>query len=257
MKDKDIEKLRKILVSKGRTDIANLLMYSRSVLNESSTFGSRSFSYLSTFDIYSPVSTNEELLLLNGLDENLIYKSVRQIYPLKDEAPEIAKVNYYVDFELDEIELVKSESLDNISFDYIKEQISKCENKIREQDYEGAVTNARNLIESMCLYIIESLSNKEYTYDGNLIKLYKKVSNILNLNPSNHSDENLKQILSGLISQISGISGLRNNSSDAHGGSPSQKKYKIDDRHAVLAVNSAKTISEFLYNTYEKQKNNR
>lgn len=256
MKDKDIEKLRKILVSKGRTDIANLLIHSRSVLNESSTFGSRSFSYLCTFDIYSPVSKNEELLLLNGLDENLIYKSVRQIYPLKDEAPEITKINYYVDFELDEIDLVKSESLDSISFDYIKEQISKCENKIREQDYEGAITNARNLIESMCLYIIESLSNEEYIYDGNLTKLYKKVSNILNLNPSNHSDENLKQILSGLISQLNGISGLRNNFSDAHGGSPSQKKYKIDDRHAVLAVNSAKTICEYLYNTYEKQKDN-
>lgn len=257
MKDKDIEKLRKILVSKGRTDIANLLIHSRSVLNESSNFGTKWYSLLSTFDIYSPVAKNEELLLLNGADENLIFKSVRQIYPLKDEAPEITKINYYVDFELDEIDLVKSESLDNISFDYIKEQISKCENKIREQDYEGAITNARNLIESISLYIIEYLSNEEYTYDGNLMKLYKKVSNILNLNPSNHSDENLKQILSGLISQINGISGLRNNYSDAHGGSPSQKKYKIDDRHAVLAVNSAKTISEFLYNTYEKQRNNR
>lgn len=257
MKDKDIEKLRKILVSKGRTDIADLLMHSRSVLNESSNFGTKWYSLLSTFDIYSPVSKNEELLLLNGSDENLIFKSVRQIYPLKDESPEITKINYYVDFELDEIDLVKSESLDSISFDYIKEQISKCENKIREQDYEGAITNARNLIESICLYIIEYLSNEEYTYDGNLIKLYKKVSNILNLNPSNHSDENLKQILSGLISQINGISGLRNNFSDAHGGSPSQKKYKIDDRHAILAVNSAKTISEFLYNTYEKQNNNK
>lgn len=257
MKDKDIEKLRKILVSKGRTDIADLLMHSRSVLNESSNFGTKWYSLLSTFDIYSPVSKNEELLLLNRSDENLIFKSVRQIYPLKDESPEITKINYYVDFELDEIDLVKSESLDSISFDYIKEQISKCENKIREQDYEGAITNARNLIESICLYIIEYLSNEEYTYDGNLIKLYKKVSNILNLNPSNHSDENLKQILSGLISQINGISGLRNNFSDAHGGSPSQKKYKIDDRHTILAVNSAKTISEFLYNTYEKQNNNK
>lgn len=255
MKDKDIEKLKKILVSKGRTNIADLLIHSRSVLNESSNYGSKWYSRLSTFDIYSPESKNQKLLHLNKSEKDIIYQSVIQIYPLMDEAPEIKKINYYIDFELDEIDLVKSESLDNISFDYIKEQISKCENKIREQDYEGAITNARNLIESICLYIIESLSHEEYTYDGNLIKLHKRVSNILNLSPSNHSDEYLKQILSGLISLINGISGLRNSYSDAHGGSPSNKKYKIDDRHAILAVNSAKTISEYLYNTFNKQNN--
>ncbi len=256
MKDIDIEKLRKILISKERVDLADLFIHSRSFLNESSSFGTKLYSILSTFDVYSPVSYNEKLLRLNEFDKSLIFKSIRQIYPLKEDAPEITCINYYVDFELDEIDLVKTGSLNTISFDYIKEQINKCENKIREQDYEGAITNARNLIESICLYILETLTNKEYIYDGNLLKLYKKVSNTLNLNPSIYADENLKQILSGIISQINGISGLRNNYSDAHGSSPSQKKYKIDNRHAVLAVNSSKTISEYLYNTFEKQKHN-
>ena len=256
MKDEDIEKLRRILISKKRNDIADLLTYSRSILNESSSFGTTWYSRISTFDIYSHISKNEELELLNESDKRLIFNSILQIYPIKDEAPEIVRINYYSGFELDEIDLVKSESLEGISFDYIKEQISKCENKIREEDYEGAVTNARNLIESTCLYLLESLSKDEYTYDGNLIRLYKRISNSLSLNPSSYSDENLKQILSGLISLISGISGLRNNFSDAHGGSPSQKKYKIDERHAILAVNSSKTICEYLYKTYEKQKEN-
>lgn len=255
MEDQDIIKLRKILVYKGMSDIADLLMHSRSFVNESSTFGSRWYSRLSVFEIYSPASKNEELIQLNELDKHLIFKSVKLIYPLKDEAPEITKIEFYPDFDLDEINLVNSESLNNISFDYIKEQISKCDNKIIDQDYEGAITNARNLIESVCLYIIESLSEEEYTYDGNLIKLHKKVSNILNMNPSGYSDDNTKQILSGIISSINGISGLRNNFSDAHGGSPSDKQFRIDNSLAILAVNNAKTIAEYLYLTYEKQKN--
>ncbi len=252
MKDKDIEKLRKMLVSKGRTDIADLLMNSRSILNKSSTYGHILNSVLSTFDIYSPISKNIKLLALHDEDKGIISESVWLIYPRKDNMPEVYGVEFYPDFDLEDVDLIKSNSLESISFDYIKEQISKCDNKIQEKDFEGAITNARTLVESICLFIIESTSDKECSNDGNLIKLYKKVSNILNLNPSNQTDENLKQILSGLISLINGISGLRNNHSDAHGGSPSQKKYKIDQRHAVLAVNSAKTISEYLYKTYEK-----
>lgn len=255
MEDLDIIKLRKILVYKGKQDIADLLMHSRSFVNESTTFGSRWYSRLSVFEIYSPVSKNEKLSTLNDSDKKIIFDSIRQIYPLKDEAPEITKVEFFPDFDLDEIDLVKSESLNNISFNYIKEQIGKCENKIIDQDYEGAITNARNLIESVCLYIIESLSEEEeYTYDGNLIKLYKKVSNIMNMSPSLYSDDNTKQILSGIISSINGISGLRNNFSDAHGGSPSDKQFRIDNSLAILAVNNAKTIAEYLYLTYEKQK---
>lgn len=248
----DTERLRKILIAKRRIDLANLLNNSESSIDQSGSYGSMAHSVLSTFEIHSPVSKNEKLLTLSDEDKGLILESIQLIYPRKANAIEIWNVEYYPDFDLEDVDLIKSNSLVNISFDYIKEQINKCDNKIQEKDFEGAITNARTLVESICLFIIESISDKECSNDGNLIKLYKKASNILNLNPSSQTDENLKQILTGLISLINGISGLRNNHSDAHGGSPSQKKYKIDERHAILAVNSAKTISEYLYKTYEK-----
>lgn len=243
----DIQKLRKILVTRKRSDLADLLIDSHSCLNKSGSYGSMLYSILSTFEIYSSLENNDKLLCLNDLDKKMIYDAVLLIYPLKDNSPEIHNIEYRVDFSLTNSTFVDSLRLEDISFDYVKEQISKCENKITEKDYEGAITNARNLIESICLFILESMTENKYNNDGNLIKLYKKVSDLLKLNPADYSTDSLRSILSGLISIVNGISSLRNNFSDAHGGSPSTKKYRIDERHAILAVNSAKTISEYLY----------
>jgi len=256
MEDQDIFKIRKILQNKKRSDLSDLLKYSRSFLNESSRFGSYLYSTLSTFQIFSPLKQNEQLTQLSGQDSNEIYKAVLLIYPHKAEAPEITYVEYEVDFELEEIELVETNELERINFEYIHEQIKKCENKITEKDNEGAVTNSRTLLESICLFIYENTTGEKYDYKGDLIKLYKEVSKILNMNPADYANDCLKQILSGVFSIINGISALRNDFSDAHGRSP-QKSYKIDERHAKLAVNLSKSIAEYLFLTYEKTENNK
>jgi hypothetical protein len=108
------------------------------------------------------------------------------------------------------------------------------------------------LLESILLFIYEKNNGKEYEYKGNMINLYKDVCKILRMNPANYADDCLKQILSGVFSIINGVSTLRNDLSDAHGRSP-QKSYKIDERHARLAVNLSKTISEYLFLSYENQ----
>jgi hypothetical protein len=256
MEDQDIIKIRKILQNRKRNDLADLLKYSRSYLNESSTYGHYLYSTLSTFRIFSPLKQNEELTQLSQQDNNEIYKAVLLIYPHKEESPEITHIYYDVDFELEEIKLVETNDLERINFEYIHEQIGKCENKIIEKDYEGAVTNSRTLLESICLFIYENTKNEKYDYKGDLIKLYKEVSKALNMAPTNYADDCLKQILSGVFSIINGISTLRNNFSDAHGRSP-KKSYKIDERHARLAVNLSKSIAEYLFLTYEKVENDK
>lgn len=72
------------------------------------------------------------------------------------------------------------------------------------------------------------------------------------MSPGHYEDENLKQILSGVFSIINGVSSLRNKYSDAHGAGPRSATYRIDERHAVLTVNLAKTISEYLFISFEK-----
>jgi hypothetical protein len=185
-------------------------------------------------------------------DIDEIKRAVMQIYPLRNDEPEITEINFIPDFGVELVDLVETKHLERISFDYIHEQIKKCFNKVNESDYDGAVTNARNLIESICLFILESVTGEKQEYDGNLIKLHKTVAVSLNMSPGDYENENIKQILSGVFSIINGVSGLRNNYSDSHGSSPSKANYKIDERHSILCVNLAKTISEYLFLSYEK-----
>ncbi len=180
-----------------------------------------------------------------------IIKALHVIYPVKESEPEIYQIEFYVDqANLIGAELVSVDDLRKVGFDYIQEQIVKCKEKIATEDFEGAVTNSRTLIESICLLIVED-KNPDFKYDGNLIKLHKQVSTILKMNPGDYEDENLRQILSGVFSLINGLAGLRNSFSDAHGKTP-RKRYKLDKRHAILAVNISKTISEYLYLSWNK-----
>lgn len=251
MEDADIRKLSKVLKYKGRSDLSGLLKHSRSFLHETSTYGSLWYSVISTFEIYSPVRLNEKIVKLPDKDKEEILQALLLIYPLKEGEPEITGIEFYPDFDLeDDFELVDTKALNRIDFEYIQEQVRKCNSKIAEKDYEGAITNSRTLIESICLYIFENIKG-QYDYKGNLLKLYKDVSQLLNMTPANYPDGNLKQILSGVFSIINGISSLRNDFSDAHGSSPN-KTYRIDARHAVLTVNLSKTIAEYLYLSYEQ-----
>ncbi|WP_431244917.1 abortive infection family protein [Flavobacterium sp. P21] len=245
------KKIRRVLTYKGREDLADLLRHSTSILDESSTFGSRWYSRLSSFEIKSHPQTQEKIDKLPKEDIDEIKRAVMVVFPVKDNEPEITEITFYPDFDIEAHDLVEVKELKRISFEYIHEQIKKCNNKIAEKDFDGAVTSARNLIESICLFILESKTGERHEYDGNMVKLYKVVASILNMSPGDYGDEFLKQILSGVFSIVNGVSGLRNAYSDSHGTAPSKSAYKIDERHAILTVNLAKTISEYLFLSYE------
>jgi len=57
------------------------------------------------------------------------------------------------------------------------------------------------------------------------------------------------EILRGFISIVNGLASLRNTASDAHA-----RSYRPEQHHARLAVNTAKTVVDFLFETYEYQK---
>lgn len=93
MDDKDIKLLSKLLKQKGRIDLSELLIGSKGSINESSQYGSYYNSVISTFEIHAPV---EKYFLLKELDEDdrkTIFDLILDIYPHKDEAPEIVSVN--------------------------------------------------------------------------------------------------------------------------------------------------------------------
>lgn len=135
------------------------------------------------------------------------------------------------------------------NYNFVREQLEKSEKKILEGDFDGAITNARSLVEAVLLDIEHFLSEDALsTYDGNITKLYKRVRKLLSLNPNDELPDSLRRILSGLISLVEGLSSIRNDMSDAH-----VRRYKPHEHHARLAVNSAKTITDFLFSTFSYQ----
>jgi hypothetical protein len=137
-----------------------------------------------------------------------------------------------------------------ISHLFIDEQIKKCDKKIDEDDYDGAITNARSFLEAILCELEKELCNTPDTYDGDLPKLYKRVQKVLNLDPGRPDIEQpIKQVLSGLMNIVMGISAMRNKMSDSH-----VRSYRPSKRHAKLVVNAAKTIADFLFETKVFQK---
>lgn len=148
---------------------------------------------------------------------------------------------------------VESESAlplrDQLSHDFIQEQLAKCDQKILSTDYDGAITNARSLVEAVLFEIEGRLDGTRPNYDGDLPKLYKRVQKLLNLDPDKGDlTPSLKEILRGLVNIISGLAPLRNKMGDAH-----VRTHKPERHHAKLAVNSAKTFTDFVIDSLEYQ----
>ena len=134
-----------------------------------------------------------------------------------------------------------------MSSDYVCELWNKAIER-RETDPEGAITAARTLLEATCKYIL-CTEGIDYEENAELPQLYKLTAKQMQLAPSQHTEQQFKQILGGAESVVNGLGSLRNKISDAHAidsvrGRPSA-------RHATLCVNMAGTMAEFLISTYE------
>lgn len=128
-----------------------------------------------------------------------------------------------------------------IDHEFIVEQIEKAEEKITSGDFDGAITNARSLVEATQEHVIVSLGHPIPDHKGDLGVLFKTVKGLLRLDPAKDMEEVFKQVLSGLNSINCGLAGLSNRMGDRHA-----RKYKPERRHAKLAVNSAYTFCDFL-----------
>ncbi len=147
--------------------------------------------------------------------------------------------------------VVDSESLAEFENDYVTEQIRKCDDKIVSEDYDGAITNARTLAETVMVDIL-TIYDPEYKHKGDLTKAYGRIKSALNLAPSiSGYPYSVKQILSGLNSIVVGLATIRNEMGEM--GDAHAIRYKPEKHHAKLAVNSAKTLSGFLIDSLRKQ----
>ncbi len=145
--------------------------------------------------------------------------------------------------------LIDVEEVSILSNAYLEKQINKCIIKINNDDYDGAITNARTMVEELLLDIEEKITGKREKNEGDLPKIYKRVRKLLSLEPNDSSiDNSLNEIMIGFNNIINGLSGISNNSGDRHATT-----YRPDKRHAILVVNSCLTMCKFLISSYEYQ----
>lgn len=143
--------------------------------------------------------------------------------------------------------------LEKIDSAYIQATWQKAMER-RATDAEGAITLARTLIESVCKHILDE-AKAQYNYAADLPKLYQQTAKLLNLAPSQHTEEIFKQILGGCTAIVEGLGSLRNRLSDAHG--KGRVGVKPLPRHAELAVNLSGALASYLLATWEARNENK
>jgi hypothetical protein len=117
----------------------------------------------------------------------------------------------------------------------------------RFDDPEGAITVARTLLESVCKAVQDAQGATTYSDDDDLPKLYRQTAELLNLAPSQHTEEAFKSILGSCQNIVNNIGTIRNRISDAHG--QGRRAVKPSTRHAALVVNLAGAMAMFLVET--------
>lgn len=126
---------------------------------------------------------------------------------------------------------------------YISDLYRKLIMKIEKNDFDSAITESRTLLEEVMIKLLEDKGEKDKN-KGNIRKLYAQVKELYSMSMSNDLDKRIKMLLSGLEKIVISISEMRNNYSDSHGVGCS--RIKVKRHHAILIVNSALTMSEFL-----------
>ena len=117
-----------------------------------------------------------------------------------------------------------------------------------ERSPREAVSAACNILESACKYFIQD-NSLAMPRKQDLRSVWNVVRRELGLDSGALEDDDLKKIVSGMLSAVDGISSLRTHASTAHGHG--RRPYRLEARHARLAVNSAHTVTMFLLEAWE------
>ncbi|MBI4546386.1 MAG: abortive infection family protein [Ignavibacteriae bacterium] len=118
-------------------------------------------------------------------------------------------------------------------------------------DPREAVSAASNILESVCKVYIQDES-LEMPAKQDLPSVWNIVRIHLGLDPSRVENQDLQRILTGMFSVVHGIGALRTHASSAHGSG--RMTYKLEPRHARLAIHAAHTVALYVLESWHKRK---
>ena len=148
--------------------------------------------------------------------------------------------------QLSSSELLKS--IKDLDAKSIEIEFDRALNNVEKNPRE-AVSAASNILESLFKVYIED-NNLEMPKNKDIMSLWAKVKVDLNFDPKKLEDDDLKKIISGLVSIVDGIGSLRTHASSAHG--QGKTIYKLESRHSKLAVLASHTLATFIVESSKK-----
>jgi len=141
-------------------------------------------------------------------------------------------------------ELIKGRDIPSIEAEFNR-ALANVNSEPRE-----AVSAACNILESIFkVYIADE--NLPQPQKQDLQNVWKVVRADLGFDTKLVQDDDLKRVLSGILSIVDGIGAFRTHASSAHG--EGRKTYKLKPRHARLAIHSAHTLALFVLETWDEK----
>lgn len=139
------------------------------------------------------------------------------------------------------------ELIEGKNYSAVEAEFERALNNVNANPRE-AVSAASNILESICKTYIDE-QGLDMPKKQDLKNVWTVVRNDLGFDPGSKEDDDVKRILSGVLSIVDGIGALRTHASSAHG--QGTKMYNLQPRHARLAIHSAHTIALFVLETWD------
>lgn len=122
-------------------------------------------------------------------------------------------------------------------------------------DPAAVIGSAKELVETACKLILDDYG-EEYERRAELMALYKATSKVLKLSRESVPDsakgsQAAQRVLQNLATSVQALAELRNELGLGHGRTTPSPALA---RHARLAANSARTVVEFLFDTWHDRK---
>ncbi|TFH89450.1 abortive infection family protein [Vibrio ouci] len=142
-------------------------------------------------------------------------------------------------------DLIKGRDIPSIEAEFTR-ALANVNSEPRE-----SVSAACNILESIFkVYITDEQLDRPQKQD--LQNVWKVVRGDLGFDPKLVQDDDLKRVLSGILSIVDGIGAFRTHASSAHG--EGRVMYNLKPRHARLAIHSAHTIAMFVLETWDEKR---
>ncbi|PKL14635.1 MAG: abortive phage infection protein [Spirochaetae bacterium HGW-Spirochaetae-8] len=148
---------------------------------------------------------------------------------------------------------VAAPAVKQIDRGYIKDLGERALKDIEESNCDSAITKSRTLLEEVFCYVIEK-KNETPSSSGDIGKLYNQVKTLYKMHQDGDTDKRINMLLSGLEKIVNAIAQMRNEISDSHG--VGSRRISIKDYHALLAVNSAITMANFILSVGDSANDN-